>query len=367
MIKKKGVNLIFILFLVSLFSINIVLSLGISPAKKYVEFIPNLELEYDFKIFADQNQKVELYKKGDFADFAIIDKKSIVGNGIFNVKIKLPEKASKPGPNILLIGAREVIGEEGGLSASVAVQAPIKIMVPYPGKYVELNLITTNANRGQNMKFEVIVYSRGEEAITALTSIDIFDINDNKVKKINFETVKIAGQNSHEFTKFFNTSIFSPGDYKAVASVNYGEKIVKAESKFRIGKLFVKITNFTREIIKEGIKQFNIEIESLWNDPIENVFAEVYFSKENKELIDFQTPSNNLKPWEKTTITGYVDTDKLELGNYNTKIVLNYNNKTTAYGKLNLIKKDDYTNYYIGVGLVLLIFIYLIGRMLKRK
>ena len=183
--------------------------LGISPAKQYVDFKPGMELEYNFNVYGDSEQKIEIYSAGEFSDLVEFDKKELVGGGGFNVKIKLPESIEKPGKHILLIGAREKTDGEEGVATSVAVQAPIVIFVPYPGKYAEIIFTTNNANAGEPVKFEVTVSSMGEESITAATSIEIYS-DENLVEILDLGIKPIEKVSSLLKCKiYFKSTIFA--------------------------------------------------------------------------------------------------------------------------------------------------------------
>lgn len=361
---KKEIIVLFITF-AFLLNLQLVLCLGISPAVQYVDFKPGLELEYSFNVYAEPEQTIELYSEGEFSDLVKFNKEELPGGGTFNAKIKLPQEIEIPGKHILLIGAREKIDEEiGAIGTSVIVRVPIVIRVPYPGKYAEISLSVNNANVGEPVRFEVSVASMGKEPIMAATKIDIYS-GKKKIETLDLGAKFIENQESYKFIKILNTSNYNPGDYNATAIVDYQYAIAKTSSVFRIGQLFVNMTNYTNKIIKGGIKPFEIDVESFWNDPIENVYGEVYVIKDNIKVIDFLTPSVNLVGWEKKTLKGYIDTEVLELGEYDLNISINYNGKETMNkGKLTIKMIQKYKTYYMIcgflIGLAILIALYFI-------
>ena len=364
--KEKLVLLVISIYLVNL---QLVLSLGISPAIQYVDFKPGLELEYSFNIYADPKQTIELYSEGEFSDLVRFDKTKLDGGGGFTVKLKLPQEIEIPGKHTLLIGAKEMVdAESGAIGASVIVRAPIIVRVPYPGKYAEIGFTTNNANVGEPVKFEVSVASMGKEPILATTNIDIYS-EKKKIETLNLGTKLIENQKSDVFIKLLDTSNYNPGDYNATAIVNYQDGAAEKSSVFRIGQLFVNMTNYTDELIKGGIKLFEINVESLWNDPIDNVYGEVYVIKNNASLTNFLTPSVNLQGWEKKMLEGYIDTDVLEIGEYELNISINYGEKATMNkGKLRIKTEQEYLRYYIigGILIALIILIILYFKFIKK-
>jgi len=134
------------------------------------------------------------------------------------------------------------------------------------------------------------------------------------------------------FRKFLNTSGYKPGDYIAEAVIDFGD-IVKVNKTFRVGSLFVGVSNFTEQLQKGKIQEYIIGIESKWNGDLDEVFADVNIFND-VENITFRTPSVSLAAWESKNLVGFVDTEELE-GEYDVNIILNYvGAKTFASGKL---------------------------------
>jgi len=351
---KKRVLIIFFIFV--LFNLESILGLGISPAKFKVNFKPGLELEYSFNVEAGPNQNIELYSAGEFSDLVEFNKNELKGGGNFNVKIKLPNEISIPGKHTILIGARELNEKEGTVGTSIAVQVPIVIIVPYPGKYAEITFFSNNANVGEEINFQISVASQGHEPIFATADIEIYS-GENKIETLNLGTKTINNQESYVFVKSLDTINYKPGDYNAIAIVNYQVGIARVESGFRIGRLFVNLTNYTKEIVKEGIKPFEINIESLWNDPIENIYSEVNVLQENVLITNFLTPSVSLEAWEKKQLIGYLDTGLFEIGEYDVEIEINYYGNSSFFkGNLRIIQESGF-NLYLIIGIIFIVII----------
>ncbi len=365
---KRGIFVFILLFILALFILAFSQSasafLGISPAKQTANFIPGEELEYKFNVVASPETRIELYAREEFSELVRFDKKVLVGGGSFTVRFKLPMQIEKPGAHRLIIGAREVIDEEvGGLGTAVAVQAPIFIIVPYPGKYATVSIIASNVNVGEKLQFQVMVSSMGKEPITALTSINIYS-GDKKVETLDLGAKYIESQSSATFRKSVNAD-YKPGEYEAVATVQYDGQTANASLKFKVGYLFVNITDYTREIVKEGIQQFKINVQSLWNNPIANVYGIVDIIKNGSNISSFSTPSIKLEPWETNALTGYLETEKLETEYYGLKVRVDYEDKFTEIeGKLKVSSKLN-IYYVVAAILTALIIILILLRKLK--
>jgi hypothetical protein len=350
---KKLVFFVLFVFMISLASA----ALGINPAKHVIDFKPGMELEFDFKIASEAGQVIELYSAGEFAELVEFDKKKLIGSGVFSVNIKLPDKIEKPGEHRILIGAREKIEEQSEVVASsIAVQAPIVIKVPYPGKYAEIDFKAGDVNLGEMVSFEIKVFSLGHEPITATASIDV-EKDDEKIDSFSLGVKTINNQESDFFKYSVNSSRYGSGDYKAAASVVYETGKAIANTNFRVGRLFINITDYTREIIKGGIKPFQIFVQSMWNNLIEDVSGEVFIKDGDKNITGFLTPSIRLPGWQRKELKGFVDTDELGIGNYDLEIKVNYyDNFTLINGQLDVKRESNFIFYVIG-GVVLLVIL----------
>ena len=105
--------------------------------------------------------------------------------------------------------------------------------------------------------------------------------------------------------------------------------------------MFVNVTDFTREIPKNGLQRFLIYIESMWNDNLNEVYADVNLSQ-GEQNIAFRTPSVDLNAWEMKTLEGFVDSEEMD-GVYDVKIILNYAGEQ-SFASGELIVKNEKQN-----------------------
>ncbi|MBU2562495.1 MAG: hypothetical protein KKF68_02435, partial [Nanoarchaeota archaeon] len=151
--------------------------------------------------------------------------------------------------------------------------------------------------------------------------------------------------------------------------INYG-KIAEAKSIFRIGYLFIDITNSTKKIIIDEIQKFDIDIESSWNNNIDGAYADVVIFNNSEKLINFKTSSTSLNPWERKTITGFFDTSNFSEGFYEANITLYYYGRdvgktTEKTVKIEFVKKSSRI-LLITVIIGVIILLGFIGIIIKR-
>ena len=359
---KRGIFYLFLFFwLISLAS-----ALGISPAKQEIDFSPGAEYEFIYNIFTEsEDSLIKIEIAGDLAEFAFPSKSEVKGSGSFSLKVKLPDKIEQPGFHTIGVQVREVSASEGVIATSVAIHSNIKIFVSYPGKYAELSLSVSDGNIDSEIPVNVKIINRGSERVVTDLKIDFLTQNWEFVYKMPFTSKIIEPNGESSFSSSLNTSGYKAGNYFAEAILDFGE-IVKANQTFRIGSLFVNVTNFTTQLSKNGIQKFFIDIESLWNENLDEVYADINISNDIDNL-EFRTPSIDLKAWQRGQLVGFVDTEKLD-GEYQTKIILSYAEaNTVSYGSLLVLKPINMLLFFSIFAAVLILLIVVIVFLRKYK
>ncbi len=377
--KKKSVINFFLVFIIFLFLMEGVFSLGVSPSSKQFNFQPGFEKIINYRVLGiDSDKELSLYVSGDLSKYVKLDRDSMKGPGEFSAIIELPDHIENPGPNKIFVAIREEVDKEIStmIAVSVVVKSIIVIHVPYPGKYLETKLISSNANIGEPIKFDLEVISRGDEDLIINPKIDIF--SDQKLlETLVFQERDLASQEKIKLKKFLDTSNYNAGEYKAVATVNYGgAKPSIREADFKIGDLSIDILNYSKKIIIDKISRFNLELESGWNDPIQGLYADVSILRGLNELVGFETTTTQLTPWQKKTIVGYFDATNITEGFYDANITLTYYGKdksrtSNELVKIEFIKKpfNMMIVVYILVGLIVLVIVLILLRkyIFKKK
>ena len=367
-IKKRFFIMLIGIFLIFNFN-NVSAYLGLTPALIEVDFKPGFKFFSGFSVLgAEANQKLKVYASGDFAEYVKFDKTELTGSESFTAYVELPEKAEKPGKNRLYIKVLEVKEEGSGIGTRLEIGALILIKVPYPGKYAEIKSFSVNnANSKEPVSFSIEVESLGTEDIVTDASVEVY--SDNKlIDEINFPVKIIKKQTSETFTKI-NEKGYESGVYNATAIVNY-ENVIKAEKIFKIGTLFVDVINWSSQFLKGKINPFNIEIESKWNNDIENVYAEVNVTRDGKLADYFKTPSVKLNRWEKAILKGFFNAEELETGKYKADIKIFYEGEITEKN-VNIEIINEKTQFIkiiaIIIGIVLAIVIIIYFALRRRK
>lgn len=349
---KKRISLQCLRIFLAVFSILFIMlmlpglaqaALGVSPGKIEINFEPNLEASYTFQVIGDDpSVELEIFTRGELGKYVSFDKKSLSGGGVFTAMLKLPGAIDKPGVHEIMVVVREKVDEAAGIGTAIAIQVPIYIHAPYPGKYAEIALSSHNVNVGEPVSLYLTIISRGNEEINANPNIEIFSENES-VEKFSLEQAKVTSQESITLKKILNTSGYKPGAYTALAVVGYEAGEAKTAAEFKIGTLFVSIINYTEKINIGGISKFQVWIESNWNSRIDSVYANIFITKKanSTSLAGFKTPYTNLEQWGTGMLEGFFDAGNFTAGMYNANITLMYaGNSSSSIASVEFISKE---------------------------
>lgn len=353
--KRRGIFLI--IFYVSLLALVIIpknaeATIGMTPALVDINFEPGYKFSVDFSVLGvNPEQKIEIYTKGDFAEYATLSKNETTGGGGFTVYVTLPHEARKVGKNLLYIGIKEKKEGSGGIGVQAGVEALIRIHVPYPGKYAEISLSGGNVNEGEPINFVVEVNNLGTESLSLSPVIEIYS-GSEKIRTLTSDNRILETKAKETFEIPLKTDGIKPGIYNVTALVSYGGGVAIAEREFKIGGLFVNITNHTSTFNRGKINKFTIDVESQWNSKIENVYAAVNITNLTSSIDYFKTPSASIEPWNKVVLEGFFNAENAKLDNYTANITLFYEGKeTNIVGKISAEKEKG------GINIVLIVII----------
>ncbi len=351
------------LLLLSLFNFAFAAT-GVSPAAVNINFEPNKEQTFTFMFVNDAENRSEFYLEGELKEyFSITSHEIIGGNSIITVYMKLPEAVQKSGTNRVYVGCREKSTEKG-ISISYNIKPVINIEVPYPNKYVDIDLKVNYTNKGENSAYDLYIVNRGKEDVVVLPELELKS-GSNLVKMIYLEGKTLSSLNNTHYKGFINTSDISSGDYNITASVEYGGHLPRTETRLlRIGELTIQINNYTNLFKKDKIIYMNVEIESFWNNRIDNVFinGSVVGYPEKK----FQSPTYSISPWDMASFSVFIDTEDLEQ-EFQVILNVNYEGKiTTKIVNASFTKEINWTLIIIITCISIVIILIVIILLLKK-
>jgi len=244
-------------------------------------------------------------------------------------KFTAPDTISTPGLHRTVIGAKEVPADYfvSQFNVLVRVEHQIDIFVPYPGKYLETNMLAPNSEANTIVPITVTSVSKGNKTIDAAwAEIKILSSNGKELAKLVSQTeYDIKTDEQRNFAVHWDSTGLPVGRYDATAKTHYDGFVSNSSATFKLGGLNVDIIGYSENVTFGGIKPFAVWVESIWSEPITDVKATVtVYKKDNHTtaLESFETLTINLNPWDGGMLGGYIDTDKLGLGEYDIEINL---------------------------------------------
>ncbi len=321
---KKTFFISFFLIITLILTINTistVKAIGVSPAKITIDYKPGLEGEYQFMVKNNAGYPLDatISFSGDFAEYATAEPETVSLReskiGYFKVKIKLPEEWDKPGKNILRVNVIESVENSGGINTRTAVVPWIVINVPYPGRYAQITSFKVadgkkGVNEGEDTPVEFSIKNMGKEDLDKVNAkIELIDNQEKVLETQEFNNLEIKQGETYSKSLMLSTKNKEPSDYQAKLTVTYDDKVLERKTNFIVGKFDMKIINYTREIEKEGIKEFFVEIQNRWKG---KVFAEAQITLPNGTTA--RTPREQFNDFQQKKLTGYIDTSKLSEG-----------------------------------------------------
>ncbi len=339
-------------------------ALGISPAIKEVNFVPGANYEWDYHIISDDpDKKIFISVDGDLAQYVSLSRSQASGEGEFTVTLNLPSDIDLPGQHTIAINLEEEPPETEFIGVAIRISGALRVFVPYPGRYAELALSIPDINMNELIPVEIHMVNRGKEAIS-ISNISVKFTNrdtGSSVDSLSFTPVDLEVSGDRYFRKYLNSSSFLPGNYMAVASVVSSSDIWSVNKSFRIGSLFVNITNYTNVIYNnKGIQKFYVNLQSKWNGALSPVYVDVNITN-GSTFFSFRTPSADLAPWADYKIESYVDPSELPLGDYKSVLTVSYPGaNNTVSGIISVKKYYSPYLYYAIIGAVLLIVLVIV-------
>ncbi|HLD02790.1 MAG TPA: hypothetical protein VJC07_03775 [Candidatus Nanoarchaeia archaeon] len=360
MSRMKILGKCMILVVMAILLTQLAYAIGIVPGRTTVDFVSELEKEVAFTLYNNEQKemKVLLTIEGELAKYVTTEKLFIEftkdeAAKDLTYKVKLPKKINKPGDHFAKIIATELPSEQAtgnSMEASAAVVTQLLVKVPYSGKYAEARLDVNEATVGEVAQFIVPVYNGGDEKITSASmSVEITDLKNNVIATIKSKEISLESKETKELIATWKAEA-EPGTYHATALISYDGKILTAEKNFAVGGLevnirYVDVKNFNLG----GVAKFNIIAENLWNEMITGMYAQLIIIGEDGDVLaDVRSTPVDVEPGHEAILNTFWDTDGIEAGSYDAKVILHYADKSTEKLMNTEVTIDEIRNNFIG-------------------
>ncbi|MDO8556681.1 MAG: hypothetical protein Q7R96_05935 [Nanoarchaeota archaeon] len=371
--KKRAV--IFILLALAL--LPTVQAIGLSPSTLTLLYQPGTQQPFTFYAMNNIGAPINahFYIEGVYKQYITL-KEEVVAIEPGQMReiqgmITFPEKPLEPGQQHIKIGVIEEPlnkGEVQGVIAKAGVEMRVRFDVPYPGKYTTLRLEIPPINAGEKLPITVYLKNLGKETINELTGTIHLETEGNIIKTLPFSYTNFLTGTEKTYSTTQPTNDFKPGDYQATVLIDYDGTKALATTDFKLGTLFVNLTNYTRIHQQGSISPITLDIQSRWNKNIDDIYAIISITDQGRELAHLQTPSISLIPWDQGVIRAYWDVTNTPPGDYTGIITLHYAGTQHDYPALfTVYKKLTIPTNYLLIGIIALIILIDILWLLFRK
>lgn len=310
--------------------------MGVTPARTTINFEPNLQQEITIRVVNNEHKdfKAVIFTRGNLSIELINKEVSFTKEQEYQeikYKITLPNKL-EPGITTSDIVIREVkpIQQQGEITigALVSVVSQIYVMVPYPGKYARAELIIPETQKNEQLSFLIPVYNLGTDKIQKASAIiDIYDPNNKKIATITTDEKSIEPFTKRELVASWLANV-SEGNYNVIATIDYDGNKIELKGQFIVGDFFIKPIDISVNNFKLGqVAKFNILVENIGNYLIKDAYSEILLNKQAQQIADIKSQPTEILPKTQKELIAYWDTENIEQGEYQGKLILGYENK----------------------------------------
>jgi len=338
-----------------------VMSLGIIPGRNTIDYQEDLNLNINFSIINNENKdmRVLLYVQGNLDKYINLSKYEVdfnISEGIkkLNYNVSFGNNTLlDPGTHSAEIVALELPKENGDgtyVGTTLGVISQLYLNVPYPGKYIDLDLNVFDAEENSTSTFVVPVKNRGNQDIVEVRAIiEIFDSLNNKIDTIETDYWPLLSGERNELSgKWFVE--YPSGDYLAKVNLLYDGESKLFEKKFVVGKKVLELENiFSNNFNLGEIVKMEVLVDNKIDSELENVYVTFFVYDENNNVIyDAKSPSENINPLDSKKLTFFWDTEGINIGKYNGKLSIVYGDKTINRNLVLEIAEENLNVFGVG-------------------
>ena len=355
--NKNFINILFAVLLIAFIMILFVSgadALGVTPGRTTINYEQGLEQEVTFSVLNNEhkNMQVLITAEGELSDSvtlfnSIVDFLPSEESKSFKYKIKLPERIAKEsGLHIAEIKVLEIPKAGAGgtyIGATIAVVSQLYVYVPCPGKCIDADLNVLDAEQNSTATFIVPVINRGKLGIGQVRAmIDIYTSLNEKIATIETDSWPIEPGARTELSGKWLANVPS-GNYLAKVTVFYDGESRSFEKQFAIGTQALSVESILVNNFHLGeIAKLQILVENRWNQEMKEVYANlIVYNHEEQVMADVKSATESIPALTRKELIAYWDTVGIKEGEYDGKLMVRYDKKSTDKNLLLKIKEDS--------------------------
>ncbi|MFP4118547.1 MAG: hypothetical protein ACLFTH_00670 [Candidatus Woesearchaeota archaeon] len=303
-------------------------AIGVSPAVQTVEYVENETVAIELLVTGLSND-VELSASGALSDFITFSDDVVEYSGskaTIDINITFPpyDQIDIFGEQKSYIRIRELPEGNSGLSATTAVNPTVKVYIPNPGLYAEIEeLSVPTINEGEDTYYSFKIKNRGTDNFSGQEAVlKVTDMSGQTVDTFTITDVAASPDGFFEAEGEIPSSSYEPGKYTAevVFDLDPDRSPFVSSTSFFVGTTDVVLVNYTDTVTADSINKVDLELQSLWGSPLEGIRASVDGldgGEQSLPVIDFE-------PFENKVVTAFVDVPSTNKTSFNSSLVLEF-------------------------------------------
>lgn len=326
-----------IIFILAFIFIPSVYSLGVTPGKNTIDYVPGEVSSFTVNVLNDEAQDLDLVIliQGELANYISVSDASFHMSSSDTTKsitysINVPSDLG-PGTHegdiaiVSLLSKSEASEAFVGVSAGVVTK--IQVNSPYPGKYVDASLDAVGPDDSGKITFVIPVLSRGKLDLSKVhADIEIYTSLNEKIDEFLTQDISLLSGERGQIVGEWDSSQYNNGKYTARANLFYDEEVIVLEDEFNIGQRLVELESVeVNDFSLGGIAKFEILVQNKWGEDIQGAYAEMQVHDPDGGLLtQFKSSNEEIPAFGKKVLYVFWDTDGVRKGNYDSTLVLNY-------------------------------------------
>ncbi|MEK6896509.1 MAG: hypothetical protein AABX12_03575, partial [Nanoarchaeota archaeon] len=312
-------------------------AMGITPGRTTLKYEPGAEQTVGFKIINSEKEDFQavILVQGELnASIALSEVSFDMTAGEAERAVSYTFKAPPsltPGTRSAEIVVMKLPKKSGSgatfVGAAVGVVTQLHVLVPYPGKYADIDMNVAGPDGNGQVTFLIPVVSRGDlDLVDVRATVDIYTSLNEKIDSVSTGRVSIASGQRNELVGVWDSKNFTSGAYKAVVTVLYDEQAAKMEKVFEIGSRTLELQQVeVNEFSLGDIAKFELLVENKWNQPITGAFAQMQiFNNDKQVMADFKSANYDIPALSKALMVAFWDTKGVKEGTYDSSVFLRY-------------------------------------------
>jgi len=308
----------FFLFLIFILSFSLVVSIGVSPPKQYVDFISEGSASADYTILnygGLVGTNIVLSAEGSpLAKYVSFSENNFVmktNEHLITATINFPsyENLSVYGKQIIRIEASEVSAgpSSGSFAVVTAVEPWLIVNIPIPGHFAEIEKFSIpNVKEGEDSSISFSIKNSGTKPLSnTRAEIEVFDLKGGLISSMSFDGINIPVGSSKSFSKPLRSSLMDPGKYLLVLKYYFDDNLKPASlsNYFFVGTTDILLLNYTSNLVEGKINKISLTLQSLWGSDLRSIRASIIDFNNHSQAL----PVIDLGPFEKRVVETYID------------------------------------------------------------